>query len=108
MIGTVAVILVFGGLIFFHEMGHFLVARCFGMGVKTFSLGFGPAIFSFKRSKTVYQVAAVPLGGFVSLVGESVDAEVPDEFTPAESFSLRPAWQRFLVIAAGSVFYLHI
>ena len=106
MIGTVAVILVFGGLIFFHEMGHFLVARCFGMGVKTFSLGFGPAIFSFKRSKTVYQVAAVPLGGFVSLVGESVDAEIPDEFTPEESFSLRPAWQRFLVIAAGSVFNL--
>ena len=106
MIGTVAVVLVFGGLIFFHEMGHFLVARCFGMGVKTFSLGFGPAIFSFKRKKTVYQVAAVPLGGFVSLVGESAGAEIPEEFTQEESFSLRPAWQRFLVIAAGSVFNL--
>lgn len=106
MIGTLAVILVFGGLIFFHELGHFLVARSFGMGVKTFSLGFGPAVFSFKRKKTVYQVAAVPLGGFVSLVGESADADIPEEFTPEESFSLRPAWQRFLVILAGSVFNL--
>ena len=106
MIGTIAVILVFGGLIFFHELGHFLVARVFGMGVKTFSLGFGPAVLSFKRKKTRYQVAAVPLGGFVSLVGESADAEIPEEFTPEESFSLRPAWQRFLVIAAGSGFNL--
>ena len=106
MTGTVAVILVFGGLIFFHELGHFLVARWFGMGVKTFSLGFGPAIFSFQSGKTTYQVAAVPLGGFVSLVGESADAEIPKPFTPEESFSLRPAWQRFPVIAAGSIFNL--
>jgi regulator of sigma E protease len=106
MIGTIAVVLVFGGLIFFHEMGHFLVARLFGMGVKTFSLGFGPALFSFKRSKTVYQVAAVPLGGYVALVGETADAEIPPPFTAVDSFSLRPAWQRFFVIAAGSVFNL--
>ena len=104
--GILAVLLVFGGLIFFHELGHFLIARAFGMGVKTFSLGFGPAILSRKRGKTVYQVAAVPLGGFVSLVGETPEADVPDEFTEAENFSLRPAWQRFFVIAAGSVFNL--
>lgn len=106
MTGSLAVILVFGGLIFFHELGHFLAARSLGMGVKTFSLGFGPVLCSFKRGKTRYQVAALPLGGFVSLVGESPTAEVPDEFTPEESFSLRPAWQRFIVIAAGSVFNL--
>lgn len=106
MIGGIAVVLVFGGLIFFHELGHFLVARGMGMGVKTFSLGFGPALWSSKRGNTVYQVAAVPLGGFVSLVGERDDAEIPKGFTPQESFALRPAWQRFLVIAAGSVFNL--
>lgn len=106
MIGTVAVILVFGGLIFFHELGHFLLARCFSIGVKTFSLGFGPALFSFKRHKTVYQVAAIPLGGYVSLVGESADADIPEPFTSEDSFSLRPAWQRFFVLAAGSVFNL--
>lgn len=104
MLGTIAVVLVFGGLIFFHELGHFLAARSFGMGVKTFSLGFGPSLFAFKRGKTRYQVAALPLGGFVSLVGESASAEIPEGFTEGESFSLRPAWQRFLVILAGPVF----
>ncbi|MDL2216574.1 RIP metalloprotease RseP [Desulfovibrio sp. OttesenSCG-928-M14] len=106
MIGTLAVIIVFGALIFFHELGHFCVARSFGMGVKTFSLGFGPALFSFKRGQTLYQVAAVPLGGFVALVGESATADMPEGFTHKDSFSLRPAWQRFLVIAAGPVFNL--
>lgn len=106
MIGTIAIILVFGGLIFFHELGHFLIARVFGMGVQTFSLGFGPALVSFTRGKTRYQVAALPLGGFVSLVGESESAEIPEGFTEEESFSLRPAWQRFLVILAGPVFNL--
>jgi regulator of sigma E protease len=106
MLNTFAVLLVFGGLIFFHELGHYLVARSFKMGVKTFSLGFGPAIISRKRGKTVYQVAAIPLGGFVSLVGETPTAAVPGEFTAEENFSLRPAWQRFCVIAAGSIFNL--
>ena len=106
MLGTLAVLLVFGGLIFFHELGHFLVARYFNMGVKTFSLGFGPRLLSIQRGKTRYQVAALPLGGYVSLVGETADAEIPAPFTKEDSFSLRPAWQRFLVIAAGSVFNL--
>lgn len=106
MSGTLSVILVFGGLIFFHELGHFLAARAFGMGVKTFSLGFGPSLFAFTRGKTRYQLAALPLGGFVSLVGESADAEIPEEFTENESFTLRPAWQRFIVIAAGPLFNL--
>lgn len=106
MIGTLAVVLVFGALIFFHELGHFGVARFFGMGVKTFSLGFGPALLSLKRGATNYQVAAVPLGGFVALVGESASAEIPEGFTEKDSFSLRPAWQRFLVIAAGPAFNL--
>lgn len=103
MTGTIAVVLVFGGLIFFHELGHFAVARLFGMGVKTFSLGFGPVLLSFKGAKTRYQVAALPLGGFVSLVGERGGAELPEGFTEQESFALRPAWQRFMVILAGPV-----
>lgn len=106
MLGTLAVILVFGGLIFFHELGHFLVARFFSIGVKTFSLGFGPTLFSFQGRQTRYQVAALPLGGFVSLVGESSDADLPEGFTKKDSFALRPAWQRFCVILAGPVFNL--
>jgi len=104
MTGTIAILLVLGGLIFFHELGHFIIARAFGVGVKTFSLGFGPKIFGFKSGLTSYQVSAVPLGGYVQMVGEGVDAELPEGFEKKHSFALRPAWQRMLVVAAGPVF----
>ncbi|MBQ9452394.1 MAG: RIP metalloprotease RseP [Desulfovibrio sp.] len=98
---VIAVILVLGGLIFFHELGHFSVARLLGMGVSTFSLGFGPKILRYKKGKTEYALSLVPLGGYVALVGESDPAELPEGFSKNESFALRPAWQRLLVVAAG-------
>lgn len=101
---AIAIILVLGLLIFFHELGHFLMARIFGIGVSTFSLGFGPKLFGFVSGKTEYRLSAVPLGGYVSLVGESDDEDLPDQFTPEENFSRRPPWQRILVVAAGPVF----
>ncbi|MDR1686911.1 MAG: RIP metalloprotease [Desulfovibrio sp.] len=104
--GVAAVVLVFGGLIMFHELGHFIAARAMGIGVKTFSLGFGPVLFSFARGKTIWQLAALPLGGFVSLVGETDSAEIPEGFSEKESFALRPARERFMVIAAGPLFNL--
>lgn len=104
--GIIIAIVVLGFLIFFHELGHFCVARIFGMGVKTFSLGFGPRLAGIKYGKTNYQIAAVPLGGYVSLVGQDPGEELPEEFTPEEEFSTRPPWQRFLVILAGPFFNL--
>lgn len=104
MTSILAVVLVLGGLIFFHELGHFVVARGLGMGVSVFSLGFGTRLFGFTRGKTDYRVCAFPLGGYVQLVGESPDAELPEDFTPEESFSQRPPWQRMLVVLAGPVF----
>lgn len=101
---AIAIIVVLGLLIFFHELGHFLVARFFGIGVSTFSLGFGPRLLSRSFGKTEYRLSAVPLGGYVSLVGESDDEELPEKFTPRESFARRPPWQRILVVAAGPVF----
>lgn len=101
---VLAVVVVLGGLIFFHELGHFIVARGMGMGVSVFSLGFGTRLFGFRRGKTDYRVCAFPLGGYVQLVGESPDAELPEEFTAQESFSRRPPWQRMLVVLAGPVF----
>lgn len=97
----IAVIIVLGGLIFFHELGHFAVARALGMGVSTFSLGFGPKILKYKRGKTEYALSLVPLGGYVALVGESDETDIPEGFSREESFALRPAWQRLLVVAAG-------
>ena len=104
MLSFLAVILVLGGLIFFHELGHFLIARAFGMGVSVFSLGFGTRLVGLKRGKTEYRISAFPLGGYVQLVGESPGAELPDGFTQAESFAVRAPWQRMLVVLAGPVF----
>ncbi|MBD5607402.1 MAG: RIP metalloprotease RseP [Desulfovibrio sp.] len=103
LVTILAIILVLGGLIFFHELGHFLVARILGMGVSTFSLGFGPKLLKHKFGKTEYALSLVPLGGYVALVGESDSADIPEDFTKEESFALRPAWQRLLVIAAGPI-----
>ncbi len=101
---VLAVVVVLGGLIFFHELGHFVVARGMGMGVSVFSLGFGTRLFGFKRGKTDYRVCAFPLGGYVQLVGETPDADLPEGFEAEESFSRRPPWQRMLVVLAGPVF----
>ena len=97
----IAVVVVLGGLIFFHELGHFAVARGLGMGISTFSLGFGPKILKYRKGKTEYALSLVPLGGYVALVGESDPKDIPEGFTEKESFALRPAWQRLLVVAAG-------
>ena len=103
---VLAIVLVLGGLIFFHELGHFIAAKSFRVGVKTFSLGFGPRLFGFKRGTTDYQVAALPLGGYVSMVGEADPADIPAPFTEKDSFALRPPWQRSVIIVAGPLFNL--
>lgn len=100
----VAVILVLGGLIFFHELGHFLAARAFGMGVVTFSLGFGPKLAGFTRGATRYVLSAIPLGGYVQLVAQDPDETPPEGFGQETFFRLRPAWQRIIVVAAGPMF----
>ncbi|MFI3271739.1 MAG: RIP metalloprotease RseP [Pseudomonadota bacterium] len=105
MTSIISVILVLGGLIFFHELGHYLAARMLGIGVHAFSLGFGPRIFGWRRGKTDYKLSLVPLGGYVSLAGESGD-EVSETFEKGELFCHRPAWHRLIVVAAGPLFNL--
>lgn len=101
---AIAIILALGGLIFFHELGHFSVARIFRMGVKAFSLGFGPKLFGFTYGKTDYKLSLIPLGGYVALAGETGEEEDVEDFNDEELFSNRPAWQRMLVVAAGPFF----
>ena len=98
-----AFVIVLGVLIFFHELGHFLVARFFGVGVEKFSLGFGPKIFGKKVGITEYRVSAIPLGGYVKMVGEEPDTAVePDQV--ALSFTHKHVLKRILIVAAGPVF----
>ncbi len=91
-------VLFFGFLILSHEFGHFITARMFKVGVNEFSIGMGPKLFSkvSKKTGTAYSLRALPIGGFVSLVGE--DENVDSE----NSLSKKPWWQRFIVLIAGS------
>ncbi len=104
MTSAITVILVLGGIIFFHELGHFVFAKLFNVGVKAFSLGFGPKIFGFKKGQTTYKISAIPLGGYVSMVGEQPGDELPEGFTPDQNFETKPAWQRMCIVAAGPIF----
>ncbi len=100
-----AFVVVLGVLIFFHELGHFLVARLFGVGVEKFSLGFGPRLFGKKVGITDYRLSAIPLGGFVKMVGEEPDAEIAPEDIPL-SFTHKSVWKKILIVAAGPTFNL--
>jgi regulator of sigma E protease len=90
-----------GFIIFWHELGHFLAARFCKVRVETFSLGFGPKIFGWTSGTTTYQIAAVPLGGYVKMAGEESVGEgrtpAPDEL-PAKSVG-----QRFLIYSGGVI-----
>ncbi len=101
----VAFVIVLGVLIFFHEMGHFLVARLFGVGVEKFSLGFGPRLVGRTVGMTDYRISAIPLGGYVKMVGEEPDAELEPEQIPY-SFTHKNVYQRIGIVAAGPFFNL--
>ncbi len=96
-------IIVLGPLIFFHELGHFLVARLFGVGVEKFSLGFGPRLFGKKIGRTDYRLSLIPLGGYVKMVGDEPDAKLPTEDLPF-SFTHKHVAKRSLIVFAGPFF----
>jgi regulator of sigma E protease len=99
-------------VVFFHELGHFLIARLCGIKVITFSIGFGPEIVGFNdRYGTRWKISAVPLGGYVKFFGDENAASVPDRdasagMTEAEkkdSFQFKPVGSRAAVVAAGPI-----
>jgi regulator of sigma E protease len=105
MVSLLSAIIALGALIFIHELGHFLFAKLFGVGVEKFSLGFGPKLIGKKYGETEYLISAFPLGGYVKMVGEGDDTEL-DEADKARSFAGKPPWQRIVIVAAGPVFNL--
>ncbi len=103
---TVAAFVLFIGiLIFVHELGHFLAAKYFDIKVLKFSLGFGPPLFRYTRGETVYQIALLPLGGFVKMLGDSPLDDVAEE-DRARAFNTVPVHQRAVVAFAGPLFNL--
>lgn len=96
----IPLIILLGLLIFVHELGHFLVAKYFGVRVETFSLGFGKKIFKYKRGDTEYCISLFPLGGYVKMFGDDPTAEV-SESEKQFAFNYKPVGQRIGVVLAG-------
>jgi regulator of sigma E protease len=99
----IAFVIVLGVLIFFHELGHFLVARLFGVGVEKFSLGFGPRLIGKTVGGTDYRISVVPLGGYVKMVGEEPGSEMDPADIP-RSFTHKKIYKKMLIVAAGPLF----
>lgn len=91
------IIPVLGLLIFVHELGHFVTARLSGIKVEEFGFGFPPRIFAIRRNGIDYSINAIPLGGFVRMLGENGDSSDPD------SFGQKSPWRRMVVLTAGSL-----
>ena len=91
-------------VVMFHEAGHFMVAKAFGFKATKFFVGFGPTIWSRQKGETEYGIKALPLGGFVKIVGMNPYEEIPPEDVP-RSYGSKPRWQRALVLLAGSAMH---
>ena len=94
-----------GVLIFIHEFGHFLAAKIFKVKVERFSLGFGPRLLGKQVGDTDYRISALPLGGYVKMLGESADEEIPEDLQRV-SFAHQPLRKRITIVAAGPSFNL--
>ncbi len=101
----IVAIIVLGLLIFVHELGHFLVAKGSGVMVTRFSLGFGPRLLAWRRGETEYALSAVPLGGYVKMLGEDPEDDVPT-YEAARAFSGQPLGTRAAIVLAGPLMNL--
>ena len=103
MIEKIIIFIIFlGPLIFFHELGHYLFARFFGVRVEVFSIGFGPKLFKWKPGETEYTLSLIPLGGYVKMFGDNIleRDQVPLE-KRAYSFNHKGKWPRFWIVMGG-------
>jgi regulator of sigma E protease len=101
----IAAVVGLGVLIVFHEFGHFLLAKLSGVGVLTFSVGFGPKLWVKKKGETEYALSAFPLGGYVKMVGEDPEEEVK-AVDLERSFAHKSLLKRIAIVAAGPGFNL--
>lgn len=114
LIGTIIPFLfVLTVVVFVHEMGHYLIGRWCGIGVRAFSIGFGPELFGFNdRHGTRWKLSAIPLGGYVKFVGDMAVTSEPDpeemerlsEEEKRVAFHTQPIWKRAATVVAGPMF----
>src|ERR1041385_6204146 len=87
-----------GVMIIIHEAGHFWAARFFDVRVETFSFGFGPRLFGFRRGDTDYRFSAILFGGYVKMAGEQIGEDNSDDLN---GLLAKPRWQRLIIAFAG-------
>lgn len=100
MLSFLMLLIALGVMITIHELGHFLMARAFGVGIEKFSIGFGAPIASFNRGGVDFRIAWIPLGGYVKMMGENPgqkESDCPEH----EMFNRKAWWQRALIVFAG-------
>lgn len=104
-VDTLKVVLGLGLVIFIHELGHFLAAKACDVHVRTFSIGFGPAVpfCSYKWGETTYMIGIIPLGGYVAMVGEGDTAGEEEGEEDPRSFKHKSVGQRMIIISAGVI-----
>ncbi len=100
-VGVVLFIVAILVVVMIHEAGHFLTAKLFNFKATQFFVGFGPTVWSFKKGETEYGIKALPLGGFVKILGMNPYEEISPE-DEHRSYPNKPAWQRAIVLLAGS------
>ena len=97
VIGFLKIAFLLGFLIFIHELGHFLVAKLFGVKINKFAIGFGPVIWKKQGKETSYELRLIPMGGFVSMLGEEEAVEDP------RAYNKKSILQRMLILLAGGL-----
>jgi len=105
LLNILKVALGLGFVIFLHELGHFLLAKWNGVKVEKFSIGFGPTLLGFKRGETEYVLAAIPLGGFVKMLGEGPEEEASKSADP-RAYPNKTVGARMAIISAGVIMNL--
>lgn len=103
IINIIVFLLILGGIIFIHELGHFLSAKAFNVYAPEFSLGMGPKIFAYKRGETEYQIRLLPIGGFVAMAGEAdqEDNEIMKDVPLDRTLKGIATWKRCIIMLAG-------
>jgi regulator of sigma E protease len=105
ILGFLVSLLVLSILIFFHELGHFIAARAFGVRVEVFSIGFGKKLFSITKGNTEYAFSMIPLGGYVKMKGQN-DTNPKEVSTDDDSYGGKGPLKRMIILLAGPMFNL--
>src|SRR5580704_4972599 len=98
-----AFVIILVPLVVFHEFGHFIFAKIFGVKAEVFSVGFGPKLWKKQMGETQFCISAIPLGGYVKLLGEDMESEIPPEEQQRALHRQKP-WKRFFIFFGGPLF----